>query len=57
MAFGKRIAGKLPPKLVIASKRNGAYAGDIQLSRWMVTSCLKVESYRRTKKSSNFESD
>jgi hypothetical protein len=34
--FGKKFAGKLPPQLVIASKRNGAYAGDIQHSRWMV---------------------
>jgi hypothetical protein len=46
-AFGNKIAGKLPPKLVIASKRNGAYADDIQLSRWVVMSCLKVESYCR----------
>ena len=35
MAFGKKFAGKRPPKLVIASKRNGAYADNIQLSRWM----------------------
>ena len=46
---GRRIAGTLPPQLVIASKRNGAYAGDIQLSRWIGQRCLKVEQYRRPK--------
>jgi hypothetical protein len=30
--FGKKFAGKVPPQLVIASKRNGAYADDIQLA-------------------------
>jgi hypothetical protein len=34
MAFGRKIAGIRPPQLVIAWKRNGAYADDIQLSRW-----------------------
>jgi len=39
---GRRIAGTLPPQLVIASKRNGAYAGDIQPSRWIGQRCLKL---------------
>jgi hypothetical protein len=56
-ARGRKIAGILPPQLVIASKRNGAYAGDIQHPRWIVMSCLKVESYRRKQKSSNYGSD
>jgi len=32
---GNKIAGILPPQLVIASKRNGAYAGYIQLYGWI----------------------
>jgi hypothetical protein len=28
--FGNKVAGESLPQLVIASKRNGAYAGDIQ---------------------------
>ena len=40
---GSKFAGDAVPGIVIALKRNGAYAGDIQVQQLGGPSCLKVE--------------
>ena len=47
MLFGNKVAGGSLPQLVIAWKRNGAYADDIQPLALDCMSCLKVENHRR----------